>query len=70
MSDIVSNCPLCEEHGLHVMGEDAVQILQCLNCGYVSSPKFMGTKNTNEEYQKLTDYLWEYFIHIMMIIKI
>ena len=55
MSNIVSNCPLCTEHGLHVMGEKDVQILQCLNCGYVSSPKFMGKKETNEEYQKLTD---------------
>ena len=42
--NIVSNCPLCEEHGLHVMGEENGKIMQCLSCGYVSSEKFVGTK--------------------------
>ena len=55
MKDIVSNCPLCEEHSLHVMGKEEAQVMQCINCGYVSSTKFLGTKETNEEYQKLTD---------------
>ena len=55
MNSIISNCPLCEEHSLHIVGEENVQIHQCINCGYVSSPKYVGTKETNEEYQKLTD---------------
>ncbi len=55
MNSIISNCPLCEEHSLHVVGEGEAQIHQCINCGYVSSPKYVGTKETNEEYQKLTD---------------
>jgi len=55
MNSIISNCPLCEQHSLHVVGEVEVQIHQCINCGYVSSPKYIGTKETNEEYQKLTD---------------
>ena len=55
MNSIISNCPLCEEHSLHVVGEGDAQINQCINCGYVSSPKYVGTKETNEEYQKLTD---------------
>ena len=55
MDSIISNCPLCEEHSLHVVGEDGAQIHQCINCGYVSSPKYVGTKETNEEYKKLTD---------------
>ena len=54
MKDIVSNCPLCEEHSLHVMGKEEAQVMQCINCGYVSSTKFLGTKETNEEYKKLT----------------
>ena len=38
---IVINCPLCEERGLHVMGTKASeQTRQCLNCGYVTAPKF------------------------------
>ena len=55
MKDIVSNCPLCEEHSLHVMGKEEAQVMQCINCGYVSSTKFLGTKETNEEYQKLNE---------------
>ena len=55
MKDIVSNCPLCEEHSLHVMGKEEAQVMQCINCGYVSSTKFLGTKETNEESQKLNE---------------
>ena len=58
MSDIkkiISNCPLCEEHSLHVIGENDVEMQQCIFCGYVSSSKFKGTKDTSSEYEKLTD---------------
>ena len=55
MSELISNCPLCEEHGLHVIGEDETQKMQCLNCGYVSTVKFIGDKETNEEYKLLTE---------------
>ena len=55
MKDIISNCPLCEEHGLHLLGEGDDQIMQCIWCGYVSSPKFVGKREDNEEYKKLTD---------------
>ena len=27
--------------------------MQCINCGYVTSTKYTGTKETNEEFQKL-----------------
>jgi hypothetical protein len=55
MNRIISDCSLCKEHSLHVIGEKDTQMLQCLNCGYVSSPKFVGDKETNVEYKKLTD---------------
>ena len=55
MDNIISNCPLCEEHSLHLIGEKESQLMQCIWCGYVSSPKFTGIKDENEEYQKLTD---------------
>ena len=55
MKDILSNCALCEEHSLHVIGEGEAQIMQCIWCGYVSSPKFKGTKEENKEYAKLSD---------------
>ena len=53
MNKIISNCPLCEEHSLHVIGEEDVQIMQCINCGYVSSSNY--SKGKKEEYEKLTD---------------
>ncbi len=52
---IVSNCPLCEQHSLHILGEEEAQMMQCLSCGYTSTTKFIGEKETNEEYNKLTD---------------
>ena len=53
--NIISNCPLCEEHSLHILGQEESQMMQCLNCGYTSTSKFIGDKKTNEEYQKLTE---------------
>jgi hypothetical protein len=53
MKDLVSNCFLCEEHSLHVAGTEEAQVMQCISCGYVTSTKYIGTKETNEEYQKL-----------------
>ena len=28
---IISNCPLCEQRGLHVMGEKENELMQCIN---------------------------------------
>jgi len=55
MKDVVGNCFLCGEHSLHVMGTEESQMMQCINCGYVTSTKFMGPEEENEEYKKLTD---------------
>ena len=52
---MISNCPLCEEHSLHLIGEGKAQMMQCINCGYVSTSKFIGKKEENEEYQKLSE---------------
>ena len=52
---VILDCPLCEAHGLHVIGKGQIETRQCLNCGYASSPKFIGDKLTNEEFPKLPD---------------
>ena len=44
---------MCGEHSLHVAGTEEAQVMQCINCGYVPSTKYIGTKETNEEFQKL-----------------
>ena len=57
--NIVSNCPLCEEHSLHITevtnGTEDMKTLQCVNCGYASADKFLGHKETNESYKSLHD---------------
>tara|TARA_Y100000996_G_C22533615_1_gene647440 strand:- start:647 stop:1099 length:453 start_codon:yes stop_codon:yes gene_type:complete len=53
MKDLVSNCFLCGEKALHVAGTEEAQVMQCINCGYTTSTKFNGIKETNEEFQKL-----------------
>lgn len=55
MKDIISNCFLCGEHSLHVAGKEEAQIMQCINCGYVTNTKYIGNKETNEEFQKLPE---------------
>ena len=53
MKDLISNCFLCGEKALHVAGTEEAQVMQCINCGYTTSTKFRGIKETNEEFQKL-----------------
>ena len=55
---IISNCPLCEEHSLHIIGEENLKSQQCINCGYVTSEKLKldgRVKEEHLEYNKLTD---------------
>jgi len=59
---IVSNCPLCEAHGCHVMGEADACIMQCLNCGYTSTPMYFGTKKGCKAFQSLPDDIKEWSI--------
>ena len=52
---IISNCPLCEEHSLHVIEEDGIGTQQCINCGYATTNKFIGTKEDNKTYKSLPE---------------
>ena len=53
---------MCGEHSLHVIGEKQATIQQCIHCGYVSSEKYKGTKEDNDEYKNLTDDMKEWAI--------
>ena len=55
MNNIIMNCPLCEEHSLHIIGEKDLETQQCINCGYASSFKFIGNKEDNEMYKSLPE---------------
>ena len=48
MNNIISNCLLCEERSLHVIEQGETKLMQCINCGYTSSDKFLGTKASLE----------------------
>ena len=56
---IVSNCPLCEEKALHIIGDsDELQTQQCINCGYATAPRFNikdGGKEKCKPYTTLTE---------------
>ena len=52
---IISTCPLCKEHSLHVIEEDNIGTQQCINCGYATTSKFIGTKEDNEMYKTLPE---------------
>ena len=58
MSSVIGNCPLCEEHSLHIIGEDKLETQQCINCGYVTAEKFKLnglSKEEHTEYSTLTE---------------
>ena len=64
MNDIISNCPLCKERSLHLIGKDDYQMQQCINCGYVTFEKFKLNGNDlseNQAYEELTKEMknWE-----------
>ncbi len=62
MNDIISNCPLCGEHSLHVINQDQLNLMQCIHCGYTSTDKFIGTVKDNEEYKKLSVEMQEWAV--------
>ena len=50
--DLVSNCMLCEEHGLHALGQGKSLMLQCLNCGYMSNEQ-LNSKTDNVFFKEM-----------------
>ena len=55
MERIISNCPLCFEHQLHVVeNHDEGTMSQCMHCGYATSDKFRGPQGQVPEFDKLT----------------
>ena len=52
---IISNCPLCSQHELHVVeNENEGSMSQCMHCGYATSDKFRGAHGEVPEFDKLT----------------
>ena len=51
---------MCEEKALHVAGTEEAQVMQCINCGYTTSTKFRGTKETNENSPEIGEDMKQY----------
>ena len=41
---VISNCPLCGQHSLHIMNDD-VKTQQCINCGHATSDRLSAEKS-------------------------
>lgn len=53
---IISNCKLCGDNALHVIGEEgSMQTQQCISCGYASSDKFKGKMEENKVFDTLPE---------------
>tara|TARA_Y100000034_G_C6693811_1_gene305633 strand:- start:118 stop:594 length:477 start_codon:yes stop_codon:yes gene_type:complete len=54
---IISNCPICEDHTLHVIEKDGSTLMQCLYCGYATADKYqlVGDKEDNDAYKQLSE---------------
>mgnify|MGYP000601433611 CR=1 FL=1 len=59
---VVSNCPLCKEQALHVIEEDGIGTQQCINCGYGTTSRFIGTKEDNETFKTLPEEMQEWSV--------
>ena len=66
MKDIVGNCFLCEENSLHIVGELKSQIQQCISCGFTTTSLLAGSKDDNESFDKLSDYMKKWSVAEMV----
>jgi len=57
MSSIVTNCPLCEEKGLHIHGEGESDTRQCINCGYATNNTLKGVKEENNKFNQFSEFI-------------
>ena len=65
MTKIISNCVLCDEKSLHIIGEKEAQVQQCINCGYVTSSRYKlhgKMKNEHPEWEKLGREMQEWSV--------
>ena len=52
--NVVLDCPLCDKKALHIV-KSSGGTMQCLNCGYVTADKFIGTKESNDAFKELDE---------------
>ena len=55
--NIISNCPLCKDKSLHVLGEGETETQQCISCGYVTSYRYRLEDDESVDNHKLFNEL-------------
>ena len=56
---VISNCPLCGSHSLHLMN-DNVKTQQCINCGYATTDN-LNSENENEIVNGLSEDMKKWY---------
>ena len=57
MSRVVIDCGLCGDKGLHINSDDNSDSRQCISCGYATNNSLKGEKDTNEKFNKFSDFI-------------
>jgi len=55
--NIVINCELCHEKSLHINQNHNFDSRQCINCGFTTNDKLKGTKDDNEFFKVLSEFV-------------
>ena len=67
--NIISNCPLCKDKALHVLGKNETETQQCISCGYVTSNRYKLEKNQiaddNKSFNELTPQMKEWSVTLV-----
>ena len=53
-------CNICAHRMLHVYTDNGFTTRQCTNCGYSSNDKLKGTKEDNEFWNNMSDFIKKY----------
>ena len=53
-------CNICSHRMLHIYTENNFTTRQCTNCGYSSNDKLKGTKEDNEFWNNMSDFIKKY----------
>ncbi len=61
-NSLIGNCPLCEQHSLHINGEGDNKLQQCISCGYVTSEQYVGKKHENEKFKQLSPEMQQWSV--------
>ena len=57
MNNVIIDCPLCEEHSLHIRKSEEMDSRQCINCGFATNDKLKGKMEENQMFSNFSDFI-------------